>query len=1045
VLAAALAGALVFAPASVVAQTGATAGTSPAARGAEANNSQGLDVFTKHVRLILAHKCVRCHGGDATEAEFNLVTRDGLLKGGAGGRAIVPGDAKSSRLYKLVARQEEPYMPDEGEKLTAQELGHLARWIDLGAPYDKPLIDANAAVDDWRMRKVSAGAAKFWSFQPLVRSELPRSKNSSWSRSSIDRFIAAKQEEKRVGPADEADRSVLLRRVKFDLVGLPPTPEEIDAFAADLAPDAYERLVDRLLASPGHGERWGRHWLDVARFAESHGFEQDYDRPYAFHFRDFVIRALNEDLPYDRFVKLQLAGDELEPENPQAMMATGFLGAGVFPTQITANEVERTRYDALDDMLATTGTAMLGLTIGCARCHDHKFDPIPQGDYYRMLSVFTTTVRSNVDVNLRPAEYREAKARFDREHAPLREAVAKYERDELPGRLAEWESKRTASAQAKWVVLDTVELKSKGGATIARQEDGSLLVGGPSVPNDRYTMTVSTDLQAMTAIRLEALVDPSLAKGGPGRAANGNFALSEFRVKAVPKVGVPKAAAPKEGAPDVPVAYRAARATFEQKSLPVSAAIDGRPHTAWAVDPQIGKSHAAVFEFAAPIGFDGGTNLTIELKFDVNTQHAIGRPRFSITTAAEAVEFAADEMPASALAALSVEREKRTPSQQSAILKWFRTRDPDWRRLDLAVQEHRKREPKPDLAKVMVCSEGVTPIRHNTQGADFFPESYYLRRGNCDQKQDAARPSYLQVLMSVPDGERHWQVARPAGARTSFRRASLAGWMTDTQSGAGHLLARVIVNRLWQHHFGRGIVATASDFGKQGLPPTHPELLDHLAGELIRNGWGLKPLHLRMVTSAAYRQSGVFRADHAKTDPDNHWLWRRTPRRLEAEAIRDAMLAAVGLLDRRMYGPGSLEEDQPRRSIYFTIKRSRLISMMQLFDAPEPLVSVGGRPSTTVAPQALLFMNNPQVRTWCAALGRRFAASAEKSSAAVIMSAYRTLLGREATGEEISAANEFLAEQTSSYVSGGKADASPLAWADFCQTLLGLNEFVFVE
>ena len=1035
----ALAG-LVFAPASSVGQTGDTAGMNPAARNTAARDTaagggEGLDVFSKHVRLILAHKCVRCHGGDATESEFNLVTREGLLKGGAGGRAIVLGDAKNSRLYKLAARQEEPYMPEEGEKLTEQELGHLARWIELGAPYDKPLVDPDAAVDDWRMRKVSAEAGKFWSFQPLMGPDLPRAKNSSWCRTSIDRFIAAKHEEKGLGPAEEARRPVLLRRLKFDLVGLPPTPEEIDAFSADLAPDAYERLVDRLLASPGHGERWGRHWLDVARFAESHGFEQDYDRPYAFHFRDFVIRALNEDLPYDRFVKLQLAGDELEPENPRAMMATGFLGAGVFPTQITANEVERTRYDALDDMLATTGTAMLGLTIGCARCHDHKFDPIPQGDYYRMLSVFTTTVRSNVDVNMNPAAYREAKARFDREHAPLAEAVEKFERDELPGRLAAWEDKRLVSESPKWVVLDTAELKSKGGATIAKQEDGSFLVGGPNVPNDRYTVSVSTDLQEITAIRLEAVAEPSLAKGGPGRAANGNFALSEFTVTA----------APKAGGSAVPAAFRAARATFEQKGLPVAAAVDEGPHTAWAVDPQIGKSHAAVFEFANPIGYDGGTALTITLKFDGNAQHAIGRPRFSITTAAEAVEFAADEMPASALAALSVGREKRTASQQSALLKWFRTRDPDWRRLDLAVGEHRKREPSPDLVKVMVCSEGVTPIRHNTQGADFFPESYYLRRGNCDQKQDAAKPSYLQVLMKAPEGERHWRIAPPAGARTSFRRASLAGWMTDTRAGAGHLLARVIVNRLWQHHFGRGIVATASDFGKQGLPPTHAELLDHLAGELIRSGWALKPLHLRMVTSAAYRQGGAFRADYAKTDPDNQWLWRRAPRRLEAEAIRDAMLAAAGLLDRHMHGPGSLEDDHPRRGIYFTIKRSRLISMMQLFDAPEPLVSVGGRPSTTIAPQALMFMNNPQVRSWCAHLGRRLVATSDASSVAGVTAAYRVMLGRVPSDEEVAVATAFLAEQTASYAASGKSDAAPLAWADFCQTLVGLNEFVFVE
>jgi hypothetical protein len=1007
-----------------------TGGVNPAARGAE-----GLDLFTKHVRLILAHKCVRCHGGEATESELNLVTREGLLKGGAGGRVIVPGDAKNSRLYKLVARQEEPYMPEEGEKLTKQELGQLARWIEIGAPYDKPLLDAGDAGDDWRIRKVPADAGRFWSFQPLAEPPLPTIKNPAWCRNDVDRFIAAKHDEKGLESAREADRRVLLRRVKFDLIGLPPTPDEIDAFLGDGSPDAYERRVDRLLASPGHGERWARHWLDVARFAESHGFEQDYDRPYAFHYRDFVIRALNEDMPYDRFVKLQLAGDEIEPENPLALMATGFLGAGVFPTQITANEVERTRYDALDDMAATTGTAMLGLTIGCARCHDHKFDPIPQGDYYRMISVFTTTVRSNIDVNLDPKGYRAAKAAFDREHAPLVEAALKYEREELAGRFAEWEAKRSRSEQPSWIVLDLAELKSKGGAAIVKKDDGSFLASGQNAPNDTYTVTTTTDAKGITAIRLEALGDASLPKRGPGRAENGNFALSELRVTATPK----------KGGPPAPVLFRGARATFEQKGLPAAAAIDEGPHTAWAIDPQIGKSHAAAFEPAAPIGLDGGTTLTFTLKFEVNKQHAIGRPRFSITTATEPVALNAHDIPATAAAALKAVPDRRTASQQSALLKWFGQRDPKWQALHAAVQEHLTREPKPRLTKVMVCSEGVPPIRHHTQGADFFNESFYLRRGNSDQKQEAAQPSYLQVLMKSPDRERHWRVDPPAGARTSFRRASLARWISDTEIGAGHLLARVIVNRLWQHHFGRGIVATASDFGKQGTPPTHPELLDHLANELIRGGWSLKRLHLRMLTSAAYRQSGAFRADQARIDPDNQWLWRRAPRRLEAEAIRDAMLAAAGLLDRHMYGPGTLEESHVRRSIYFTTKRSRLISMMQLFDAPEPLVSVGGRPSTTVAPQALLFMNNPQVRTWCAALGRQIAASASRSETAGIQTAYRMALGRAATDEELAAAGTFLTNQTASYAAGGKPNAAELAWADFCQTLFGLNEFIFVE
>src|SRR5205809_2035215 len=307
-------------------------------------------------------------------------------------------------------------------------------------------------------------------------------------------------------------------------MGLPPETNEFDKLRAE-GEKGYETVVDRLLASPHHGERWGRHWLDAARFAESHGFEQDYDRPYAYHFRDFVIEALNQDMPYDQFVRWQLAGDEFEPENPLALKATGVLGAGVFPTQITANEVERTRYDALDDMAATTGSAMIGLSIGCARCHDHKFDPIPQADYYRLLSTFTTTVRSNLDVNLEPGPYKIAKAAYDKEHQPLVDAVQAFEKLQLPARLAAWENTDDCQAakNASWVVLELTGLRAEGGAVLSRQDDGSVLVSGTNPDSDRFTCVATTDVKSIARLRIEALSDPSLPKNGPGRSSSGNF------------------------------------------------------------------------------------------------------------------------------------------------------------------------------------------------------------------------------------------------------------------------------------------------------------------------------------------------------------------------------------------------------------------------------------------------------------------------------------------------------------------------------------------
>lgn len=1006
--------------------------------------AEGTELFRKHVRLVLAHKCVTCHGGDSTEGEFDITTREGLLRGSESGAAVKLGSGKDSHMFKLAARQEEPYMPDEGENLSAEELAHLARWIDLGAPYDKPLVEPDADKTPWTERKVAEDADQFWSFEPLKPVEPPAVKNESWPRGAIDRFVLAKLEEKGLAANGPAERRVLIRRAYYDLIGLPPTPEEIEAFVKDESPDAYRDLIDRLLDSPQYGERWGRHWLDVARFAESHGFEQDYDRPYAYHFRDFVIEALNRDLPYDQFVRWQLAGDELAPDDPLALKATGFLGAGVFPTQITANEVERTRYDALDDMASTTGVAFLGLTIGCARCHDHKYDPIPQADYYRFISTFTTTVRSNLDVNVDPEGYRQAKEAFDREHAPLSAAVAAYERDELPARLAAWEKDRSPLEHSGWVVLDATEFKSQGGATLAKQTDGSLLASGTNPQFDTYTISARVGAAPITGVRIEALADASMVKQGPGRAGNGNFALTDLKVSVAP-VGNPNDAKP--------LVLANPRATFEQKGLPVAATIDADAKSAWAVDPQFGKNHAAIYDAAEPrqtVAAQGENDasgervITFALKFENNGGHNIGRLRLAVTSAPGPLSFEGGTS-AEIVALLDTPGEKRTGEQQAKLLKWFAPRDAAWRELNAAAEQHLAKAPRPQMVKMMVCSEGVTPIRHHTQGVDFFNETYYLRRGSCDQKEGVASPSFLQVLMESPDGAAHWQHKPPEGARTSFRRAALADWITDTEHGAGHLLARVIVNRLWQHHFGRGIVSTASDFGKQGAAPTHPELLEYLAGELIRGGWRLKPLHRAMMTSSAYLQSGDYDEARAKIDPENTWLWRRTPQRLEAEIIRDAMLAVSGSLDKTQFGPGTLDEGHRRRSIYFTIKRSRLISMMQLFDQPEPLVSIGGRPTTTVAPQALAIMNNPQIREYAKALAAKLQAAAGDSTEGAIRRGYELAVGRSPTNVETADGVAFVEAQRESYAKSGKNDAGTLALADFCQVLFGLNEFVYVE
>jgi hypothetical protein len=1001
-----------------------------------ARMARGLEIFKKHVRPVLASRCVKCHGGKKIESDFDLTERDRLLRGGETGPAIIIGKARDSLLYQLITHRKEPHMP-LGGKLPDEAVAHIAAWIDHGAPYDAPLVGGKAKTPDWTGKRVAEDARRFWSFQPLRRVDPPRVQNVAWCRTTIDRFLLAKLEAAGIRPNPPVSKRQLIRRAYFDLIGLPPTPQEVEAFVQDPAADAYEKLLDHLLASPHHGERWARHWLDVARFAESHGFEHDYDRPSAYHYRDFVIKALNQDLPFDTFVKWQLAGDEIAPDNNLALTATGFLAAGVHSTQITKNEVEKQRYDELDDMLATIGTSMLGLTVGCARCHDHKFDPIPQADYYRLLSTFTTTVRSEIDLNLDPEGYRKARTAFDREHAPYVAALNRFEAEQLPGRLVAWEKSGAAQLnRLQWIILDVAGAKSQGGATFTKLEDGSLRAGGKNPPFDTYTIVAHTDLTGITAVRLEALADPSLVKGGPGRAANGNFALSDFRLTIAPRDGKSK---------PIPVKLRNARATFEQKGLPVAAAIDNDAKSAWAIDPQFGKDHAAVFDTESPIGFSGGTVLTFTLRFANNTGHNIGRPRLAVTTVPSPADPAGPALSQQVLTILRTPAEKRTGVQKAALLKWYRTLDPEWRKLNGQVQDHLHKAPKPALVKALISSEGLPAVRLHTQGGDFLNETSFLRRGDPTQKEGVATQSFLQVLMTSDQREKRWQVPPPKGWRTSYRRRALAEWLIDVDQGAGRLLARVIVNRLWQHHLGRGLVATVSDFGTRGERPLHPELLDWLATELIKGGWRLKPIHKLIMSSAVYQQSSQPDESRKKLDRDNRLFWRRLPHRLEAEVIRDALLAVSGTLDVRMFGPGTLDQGSKRRSIYFTVKRSKLLPMMQVFDAPEALTSVGERPTTTIAPQALLLMNNPHVRAYARNFARRIAPDAKTFVEEAVKAGYQVALTRPPTAEELADSVAFVKGQMESYQAAKKGDDRELALADFCQVLMCLNEFVYVD
>jgi len=1000
--------------------------------------TKGVALFRAQIRDLLKQKCVQCHGQDATEGKLDLATHEGLLKGGERGPAIVIGRGDKSLITRLISHQQEPKMPKDDDKLSSNQIASVIEWINLGAPYDEPLVARKIEVTDWTKRKINGDGKKLWSYQPLQKAVVPQLTDSDqWGRSPIDRFILDKLQRVGLRPNPPVGKSALIRRLYFDLMGLPPSADDVEQFDADSRPDAYERLIDRVLASPHYGERWGRRWLDLARFAESHGFEHDYDRASAFHYRDFVVQALNSGMPYDQFVRWQIAGDELAPSDRLAMMATGYLAAGVHSTQITKNEVEKHRYDEMDDMLGTIGTSLLGLTIGCARCHDHKFDAIPQADYYRLLSTFTTTIRSEVELDFDPDGYQRAKAEFDRAHSPFEQAVKSYEEQQLPGRFAAWHTNRdTAAESSAWLIPSGITWKSQGNAVFTQQLDASWLVTGPNANNETWTLTFETRQMGIRSLRLETLADPSLVKSGPGRAGNGNFALSDFRVTIRPLGDAPTN--------DTPVKLIGAKATFEQNGLPVAAAIDDNPGSAWAVDPEFGKSHAAVFTTAESIGFAQGTQVSITFKFDVNVHHSIGRPRLTLSRQADPTPTVGGGFDEAIREILQQPFDQLRDQQRTLILDWYKLQDDGWKQLDQKRSTHAGLTPKPRVQKVLVASEGLPPVTLHTQAeAEFLKETHFLRRGEPNNKESVATQGFLQVLMANPDAPQLFQASPPAGWRTSYQRASLTNWLVDREAGAGNLLARVIANRLWQHHLGRGIVATPSDFGTRGELPTHPELLDWLGTELVRHQWQLKSLHRAILSSRVYQQSCDADEARATIDRENKLLWHRPRQRLEAEVIRDAILATSGLLDDRMYGPGQLDEGHRRRSLYFTIKRSQLMPSMVVFDAPDGTTPIAERPQTTIAPQALLLMNNAHVREASRQFAMRLSPAVSQSWDDVVRLGYLIAVSRVPTSQERTNAVEFLRRQQQSYSATNQTPGPAII--DFCQVLFCLNEFIYAD
>jgi len=757
--------------------------------------------FYRDVQPVLAIHCVKCHGPDSQKGGLRFDLKASALKAGKSGeRAIVPGDPHRSALVRRVASADaEERMPPKGAPLSTAQVAVLRRWVAAGAPWPDR--------DD------------YWAFRPPGRSPIAH---------DIDGFILAKLRARGLTPSPPASRHVLLRRLYADLLGVPPSPREARDFLEDGSPDGYERLVDRLLSDPRYGERWARHWLDLVRYADSDGFGMDGVRPHAWRYRDYVIRSLNEDKPYDRFVMEQVAGDELFPGDPDALVATGFLRLG--PWDAACPDAKHRWHEFLNEVTHTTGSVFLGLTVGCARCHDHKYDRVTQRDYFALQAFFAGATRTS---------------------KPLPD-------------------------------MDPPHVRRK---------------------------------------------------------------LAEIRARAAP--------------------LRAELNTFREEHR----------------------------------------RLVIVRKLQEGAGDEVGATD--------------DEVKAS----LDQAQPKKRETLEGQI-----------KNLEASADPYRP------AAEVVV--DAASPP----------PKTHVLRRGLPDSPGEEVQPGFIAALV---DGDG----SKPG--ESPHKRGSLARWLA---SPVNPLTARVMMNRLWQYHFGRGLVATPSDFGRNGAQPTHPELLDWLACEFTAGGRTLKRMHRLILTSATYRQSSEFRAEAAAVDPENRLLWRKSRRRLEAEAVRDSILAVSGRLDLRHGGPGvyprihdelfaetratgdrpalwgeTPEADTLRRTVYVAQRRSVMIPLIQAFDGAGMNQSCPQRAGTTVPSQVLAMMNDEFVRKEA----RHFAERARREGTDPIETAYRLAFARSPTDDERRGSSDFLREQARRYVDAGQEEKEALT--DLCQVILNTNEFLYID
>ena len=907
--------------------------------------------FATQVQPILSEYCYHCHGPDAAtrEADLRLDTKDGAYREKDGVHVVKPGDSTHSELIRrILSHDSELVMPPPKSKrvLSEAEKDILQRWVSEGAKW-----------------------GEHWAFIAPQRPAVP-----AGAPNPVDAFIHARLAKEGLAPAPPAPREKLLRRVSLDLTGLPPAPAELDAFLADTAPDAYEKAVDRLLESSRFGERMVWDWLDAARYADTNGFQGDPTRA-MWYWRDWVIRAFNENMPFDRFTIEQLAGDQLENPTQDQLIATGFHRNHMINGE-GGRLPEESRVEYVMDRTETTGTVWMGLTVQCSRCHDHKFDPLSQADYYRLSAYFNSIDESGGnDANglahpLTRVMTPESSSRI----AELKsaEAIAKSEHEalvtSLAGDQAGWE-KSVAATMATWNAVHPESVRSEGGATLTPRADGAILASGANPATDEYVVQTSGGMEGATGFKIEALPNDSFANGGPGRADNGNFVLSEITVELEGKR----------------LAIEPLAADFEQQGWPLLNVADGNDNTGWAIDPAPGKPHEAIIAFKSPLPSSGV--LTFRLRFhSPHTKHVLGCFRISVTTAPRG---SLKPLPAAVTSSLAISARQRNPDQQKAVRDFYLGGEPRFiasrKRLEAAVSARKTAENA--VPQTMVMRERKQPR-----------DTYVLVKGdytNRGEKVSHGVPGFLPPL--------------PAGVTAN--RLGLARWLVSSENP---LTARVTVNRYWQMFFGTGLVKTSEDFGVQGERPMHPELLDWLAVEFRDSGWDVKKLLRLIVTSQTYRQSSVVPTGMAERDPDNRLLARGPRHRLPSWMIRDQALAVSGLLVEKQGGPpvkgyqpagvwedatfGQIKyvQDQGealyRRSLY-TFWR-RIVGPTMFFDvASRQTCSV--KPSLTNTPlHALVTLNDVTYTEAARALAERMMKEASAGDSASLTLGFRLCTAR---------------------------------------------------